>query len=39
MESRKVGVAFLDDEGAKGEAEGDVIEGVGFFVRSVGEDC
>lgn len=32
MESREFGVAFLDDEGAEGEAEGDVVECEGFRV-------
>lgn len=30
MEGCKVGVAFLNDEGAEREAEGNVVEGVGF---------
>lgn len=30
VEGGEVGVAFLDDEGAEGEAEGDIVEGVGF---------
>lgn len=38
MESEEVGVAFLDDEGAEGEAEGDVVEGVGFLVLGARED-
>ena len=32
MESHEFGVAFLDDEGAEGEAEGDVVECEGFRV-------
>lgn len=34
MEGGEVGVAFLDDEGAEGEAEGYVVEGV-WFLRGV----
>lgn len=30
VESHEVGVAFLDDEGAEGESQGYVVEGVGF---------
>ena len=30
VQGGEFGVAFLDDEGAEGEAEGYVIEGVGF---------
>jgi hypothetical protein len=36
VESRKFGVAFLDDEGAEGKAKGDVIECEWF--RVVRED-
>lgn len=39
IERHEVGVAFLDDEGAEWEAEGDVVEGVGFGVCGRGEDC
>lgn len=30
MEGDEVGVALLDDEGAEGQAEGDVVEGEWF---------
>ena len=35
MEGGEVGEAFLDGEGAQGEAERDVVDGVGF--RGVGD--
>ena len=38
MEGDEVGVAFLDDEGAEGEPESYVVEGVGFLIGGVGED-
>ena len=30
MQGREVGIAFLEDEGAEGQAEGDVVESIGF---------
>ena len=39
MECYEVGVAFLDDEGSEREAEGYVIERVGFLVGNRREDC
>lgn len=38
MKGYEVVVAFLQHEGAEGEAEGEVVEGVGFFGRERGED-
>ena len=38
MQSCEIGVTFLDDEGAEGEAEGYVVESEGFRVRGRGED-
>ena len=32
MEGSEVRVAFLDDEGAEWETEGDVVKGVGFRI-------
>ena len=38
MKSDEVGVAFLDDEGAEGETEGDVVERIEFLVLVARED-
>lgn len=37
MEGFEFRVALLDDEGAQGEAEGDVVEGEGFAVWGGGD--
>lgn len=37
MQGEEVGVAFLDDEGAEGEADCDVVEGEGFGVGGRGD--
>ena len=39
MEGNKIGVTFLDYEGAEGESEGDVVESVWFDVCFAVEDC
>lgn len=36
MEGGEVGVALLECEGAEGEAEGDIVDGVGFGGRGDG---